>query len=97
MYRKKEAATGAALVMLDREGNNYLSVAPGANYLLTPSYIDAALNVLLDSEIIVLQMEISWETTEYIFSLARKHKLKIQFNYRNTAGCPTIHSTKKRN
>jgi ribokinase len=80
MYRKKEAATGAALVMLDREGNNYLSVAPGANYLLTPTDIDAALNVLLDSKIIVLQMEIPWETTEYIFRLARKYELRIQFN-----------------
>ncbi len=80
MYKKKDAATGTAMIMLDREGNNYITVAPEANYLLTPACIDAALNVLLESEIIVLQMEIPWETTEYIYSLAKKHKLKIQFN-----------------
>jgi ribokinase len=80
MYEKDGAATGTAMIMLDRDGNNYITVAPEANYLLTPACIDAALNVLRESEIIVLQMEIPWETTEYIFSLARKYELKIQFN-----------------
>jgi ribokinase len=80
MFQVEEAATGAALVMLDHKGNNYLSVAPGANYHLTPDHIDQAKESLLSSEMIVLQMEIPWETNEYIFYLARKFNKKVMFN-----------------
>jgi ribokinase len=80
MFRDDHEKTGAALVMLDKSGNNYLMVAPGANYKLTPAHIDQAMDALLASEVIVLQMEIPWETNEYIFNLAKKHRKKILFN-----------------
>src|SRR5665647_954850 len=34
VFRDKESATGSALILLDKEGNNCISVAPGANYKL---------------------------------------------------------------
>src|SRR5512133_2543996 len=38
VFRDREEATGSALIMLDRDGNNYLSVASGANYKLAPAH-----------------------------------------------------------
>lgn len=80
VFKEEGIATGSALVMLDDKGNNYLSVAPGSNYRMTPSHIDRALDVLKESEIIVLQMEIPLETNKYIFTLAAQYQKKILFN-----------------
>ena len=38
VFRDQESATGSALIMLDKDGNNCISVAPGANYKLTPAH-----------------------------------------------------------
>ena len=80
VYRDNDAATGSALIMLDKDGNNYLSVASGANYKLAPEHIDQAISTITDAELIVLQMEIPFETTRYIFELAEKHGKKVLFN-----------------
>lgn len=80
VFSDHETATGSALIMLDKDGNNYLSVAPGANFRLTPVHIDNALNVLMAAEIIILQMEVPFETTAYVFGLAEKFRKKVLFN-----------------
>jgi len=80
VFRDGEESTGSALIMLDKDGNNYLSVASGANYKLSPSHIDQALSTILEAEMIVMQMEIPFETTSYVFDLAEKHNKKVLFN-----------------
>jgi ribokinase len=47
VFRDRDEATGSALIMLDKDGNNYLSVASGANYKLAPSHIDQANKAVL--------------------------------------------------
>ena len=80
VFSEKGVATGSALIMLDRDGNNYLSVAPGSNYRLTPDHIDVALHEFIEAELIVLQMEIPFDTTAHIFELAKKYQRRIVFN-----------------
>ncbi|HJZ39550.1 MAG TPA: ribokinase, partial [Bacteroidales bacterium] len=80
VFTDPDAATGSALIMLDREGNNYISVASGSNFKLTPNLIDTALGAILEAELIVLQMEIPFETTAYVFELAKKYGKKVLFN-----------------
>ncbi len=79
-FKDPAAATGSALIMLDKHGNNYLSVASGANYRLSPAHIDKAVDVFLAAEMIVLQMEIPFETTAHVFQLAEKYGKKVLFN-----------------
>ncbi len=79
-FATSDSSTGSALIMLDKEGNNYLSVAPGANYRLTPAHIDKTLDVFLEAEMIVMQMELSPVTTYYVFELAKKYGKKVMFN-----------------
>ena len=50
--------TGAALVMFDANGDNYLTVAPGSNYALAPAHVDAAAEVIGKSRVVLMQMEI---------------------------------------
>lgn len=80
VYRDKDSATGSALIMLDNEGNNYLSVAPGANYRLTPAHIEKSMDALLEAEMIVMQMELSPLVTYHVFDLAKKYRKKVLFN-----------------
>lgn len=80
VFKDANSATGSALIMLDKDGNNYLSVAPGSNYKLSTAHIDETVDILQEAEIIVLQMEIPFETTAYIFKLAEQYGKKILFN-----------------
>jgi ribokinase len=80
VFRDRESSTGSALIMLNKEGNNYIAVAPGSNYKLTPSHIDQALDVFLEAEMIIIQMELAPETTNYVFDLAKKYKKRVLFN-----------------
>jgi ribokinase len=80
VFRDSEFATGSALILLDKEGNNCISVAPGSNYRLLPAHIDKILEVFLEAEMIVMQMELAPATTYHVFELARKHGKKVLFN-----------------
>jgi ribokinase len=73
-------STGSALIMLDKDGNNCISVAPGSNFKLSPAHIDKAWDALVKADIIVLQMEIPFETNAHVFDLARKQGKKVLFN-----------------
>ena len=80
MYVERKEATGAALIMLDKHGDNYLSVAPGANYCLAPSHIENISEIIRDVDIILLQMEIPVETTRRVMELAEQFEKKVIFN-----------------
>ncbi len=80
MFLDEEQPTGAALIMLDKDGNNYLSVAPGANYSLMPHHVDEFIDSIKNADFILLQMEIPMETTEKIIQTAFGLKKKVIFN-----------------
>jgi len=80
VFKESGTATGSALIMLDKNGNNCISVAPGANFCLTPDHVERAREDFLQADLIVLQMEIPFETNAYIFGQARKHGKKVLFN-----------------
>jgi ribokinase len=80
VQRDSSTATGSALIMLDNNGNNYISVAPGANSRLLPEHVDRAADILKNTGMIVLQMEIPFSTNAHVFRLARKHGRKVLFN-----------------
>ncbi len=77
---EKDVATGTALILLDEQGNNCISVASGANYSLTPARIGQVIEVIRDAGMIVLQMEIPLDTTSFILEQAGKFDRKVMFN-----------------
>jgi ribokinase len=81
IFKEKGIPSGHALVMIGDHGNNYLSVAPGANYKLSPEKIDAASYAINEASIIIMQYEIPEETIKYVIELANKRKIPLLFNF----------------
>jgi ribokinase len=74
-------ASGSALVMIDARGDNYLTVASGANYRLTPDRVLAEEARIAASAMVVLQMEIPPESNAEALRLARRHGVPVLCNY----------------
>ena len=56
--------------MVGGEGHNYLTVAPGANYRLTPAHVDRARDAIAGAACVVTQCEILPETLAHTVELA---------------------------
>ncbi len=55
-------ASGTALIHVDDEGENAITVIPGANACLTPRDIEEARSAIGEADVILLQLEIPLET-----------------------------------
>jgi len=75
-----DATTGLAAIMVDARGNNMITVAPGANTLLSPADVMRAEAVIAASRVLVLQLEVPVETVETAIAIARKHQVMIVLN-----------------
>ncbi len=79
--RQDEAtATGTAIILVNEAGENCIAVAPGANYQLTSEHIDASRIAISGAEIILLQLEIPFETITYVIDLAKSLGKKVLLN-----------------
>ena len=81
VFKEPQMVSGHALVMIGSAGRNYLSVAPGANYALTPEYIDSAKSVILEAAILIMQYEIPIETIEHVLNIAEEHDIPVLWNF----------------
>jgi ribokinase len=81
VFRESGIHSGTALVMIGEKGENYLSVDPGANYRLTPAYIDKARAVIQEAAFILLQYEIPVATLQYVIDLAAQYSKKVIWNF----------------
>jgi ribokinase len=72
--------SGAALVMIGQDGDNYLSVAPGSNACLGRGHVDRSASLLGRAAIIVLQCEIPLDTLQYVLELAARHRRTVLLN-----------------
>ena len=80
VFQEKGVASGHALIMIGGEGMNYLSVAPGANYKLSPQKINEAMPVIDEAAMIVMQYEIQEETIKYVIDLAKRKNIPVLWN-----------------
>jgi len=81
VFHEKGIPSGHALIMIGDKGNNYLSVAPGANYRLTPERIAEATPLIDEAAVIVLQYEITEETLKSIIDLANDKQIPLLWNF----------------
>jgi len=81
VFREKNISSGTALVMIGEKGTNYLAVAPGANYKLSPQYIDKSIKLIKEAEIILLQYEIPVETLKYILDICDQYHKTVLWNF----------------
>ena len=80
VFAEEGIASGHALVMIGDAGSNYLSVAPGANYRLTPAKIDQISDAWDDAAIVVMQYEIPAQTIRYVMDQAVERGVPVLWN-----------------
>jgi ribokinase len=73
--------SGAALIMFDQRGDNYLAVAPGSNYEIHPEHIDGLKELIAGSSMVVLQMEIPADTIRRVLEVASAASVPTMLNY----------------
>ena len=71
-----DSSTGCAFINVDKTGENSITVIQGANKLLSEGIIDKNINLIDESDIIVMQLEVPIKTILYISKIA-KEKGKI--------------------
>lgn len=65
-------ASGCALILVDKKGENSIVVAPGANHKLVPADIDAAQDLIKNASVAILQLEIPHPTVLHALELCRR-------------------------
>lgn len=63
--------SGMSVILIDKEGNNIISVAPGANFNLSEQDIDASLEAIQDSMLVGFQLENDYKVVSYGIKMVR--------------------------
>ncbi|MFJ8261893.1 ribokinase [Rummeliibacillus sp. NPDC094406] len=74
-----KAATGIANILL-YQNDNRIIVVPGANGLVTSTEIDAAKEIIEQSEMVIMQLEIPAETVQYTLNLCKELGVPVLLN-----------------
>jgi len=72
-------STGIASITLS-DGDNSIIVVQGANAFVTPEMVEEHENVIADSDILLLQLEIPLESVEKAVEIAKKNNVTVVLN-----------------
>lgn len=78
--RVSGVSSGVAIIIVDEQGNNSILVAKGANKFVDEASVDAAVNEIKNSDVLLLQLEIPINTVYYAISVAKKHGVRVLLN-----------------
>jgi len=78
--RDDKEPSGIALITVNEKGENHIVVAPGANHTLSPADLDQAELAFLQSQWVLMQLEIPIETIVHAAGKAEKLGKKIVLN-----------------
>ena len=77
---RSDKASGVALILVDKNAENSISVAPGANNDLTPEDIDSVTDVIKASDYLILQLEIPVESVLRAAQIAHEAGVYVILN-----------------
>jgi len=72
--------SGIALISVDKNGENCIVVASGANATLIPSDLKNAIKTISSASTILMQLEIPVETVAFVATMAKSHGIKVILN-----------------
>lgn len=75
-----EVPSGTAIILVDDNGENCIIITPGANNMLSPSYIHEIEEEIKNSDLIILQMEIPYATVRTVCEIASANNTKVLLN-----------------
>ncbi|KAK6103030.1 ribokinase [Brugia pahangi] len=73
--------TGCATVIVTKDGENSIVIAPGANLESLSLPIDKLDEIIANTKLVLCQNETIYESVRRIFELARKHNVQTFLNY----------------
>ena len=82
------ASTGAAFITVTPDGENAITVAPGANRSIVPEDVDAAAGAIGDAQVLVAQMEIPVESVLRAVEVAAERGTRALVNLAPTFEVP---------
>jgi ribokinase len=65
-------ASGVAMILVDKKGENSIVVAPGANAKVSPDDVDAVKDIITKAACVVMQLEIPFATVVHTIKLCRE-------------------------
>jgi ribokinase len=76
----EDAPTGTAMILVNDEGENVIVITPGANHRLSPSYVSNLSTEISKASMVMLQMEIPFDTVRKVCEIARQHNTPVLLN-----------------
>lgn len=73
-------ATGVGVIAIDEQSQNSIIVALGANLALAAADIDAAMPMIREADVVMLQLEIPLETNAHVLRRSDEFKARIMLN-----------------
>jgi ribokinase len=77
ILRDGENHTGVALILVDEQGENLISVASGANHVLRPEDVERAAGRIKEADVVLLQLEIPMVTVQFTARLAAEAGVRV--------------------
>ncbi len=77
VFRAPDHATGVALILVDAQGENLISVASGANEYLLPGDVEKAESIIADAGVVVTQLETPLGVLRATAELCQKHGIPL--------------------
>lgn len=76
----EDSPSGIAMIWVDEKGENSIVIISGANEMLSPGYIHKIEKEILEADLIVLQMEIPYDTVKTVCDIACENNKQILLN-----------------
>ncbi len=80
VFQEGNVSTGVAMITVDEQGENCISVAPGANHRLSERHIQKAQTMLKEARIILLQGELHPNMLRFLLNWASIEEKSIMLN-----------------
>lgn len=78
--RDPKKASGVALILIDKTGENMIAVDPGASLNLCPDDLKPIENMMKDADVLLVQLEIPLETAIAAIKMAVRNKVRVVLN-----------------
>jgi ribokinase len=82
-------SSGVAMIVVSTRGENSIVVTPGANAMLTPEDLDAHLDLIRASSIVLTQLEIPIHTVEHLASICQREDIPLILDPAPAQALPT--------
>ncbi|ECC8920906.1 DeoR family transcriptional regulator [Salmonella bongori] len=81
IYQTPETQTGTATILVNEDtGDNVIAIYPGANMTITPDEVMIQQEAIINSNIVLLQLETNYSALHQAISLAQKNGVPVIIN-----------------